>query len=244
MASNATFDIVGVARRGWWIVLIAVVAGAVVTAAATLGAKTTYTGKTYLAVNPMAISSYAQMPKPDVIISESGSADFISDVADRLDLKPDQVKGAFKVFTTGNPQTKLFVTYTSADRALAEKGADAVAEELVLLKTKLADSLVGTFRDSVAADERALASLPPATDPASRFYRWSMEKALLGDTGQLEFAESAYVYKAPVAVATSSRRTAVLTAAVGGALAGLFLGIVLVAIREYLRYRRTPAASA
>jgi uncharacterized protein involved in exopolysaccharide biosynthesis len=72
---------------------------------------------------------------------------------------------------------------------------------------------------------------------------WNVKRALISDRETLRFVDGALTFDAPVAVAASSRRTAVVSAAAGGALAGLFLGIALVAVRETMR-RRRPTASA
>lgn len=246
MADAAKLDIAGIVRRGWMIVAIAAVVGAGVAAAATLNTKTTYRGKTYLAVTPLAVSSYAQMPKADVIISRTATPAFAQKVATQLNVPVSQVTGGIKVFTTGNPQDKLWVQFTSADKSLAEKGATAAAKQTLALAQELGDSLISAQRAQVAVDEKTLASLPPASpnDAAAQYYRWNIEKSLAADKGQLAFIESAYSFDAPTAVAASSRRNAILSAAAGGALAGLFLGVVIVAIREWAARRRATSATS
>ncbi len=104
MTADSTFDFWGVVRRNWWIVALAALAGAAIAVVATLGAKTLYTGKTYLTVNNVAVNTYPQMPRPDTLIAQSGDAAFLEGVAKRLGLSPKQVAGAYKVYSTGNPR--------------------------------------------------------------------------------------------------------------------------------------------
>ena len=244
MTADSTFDFWGVVRRNWWIVVLAALAGAAIAVVATLGAKTLYTGKTYLTVNNVAVNTYPQMPRPDTLIAQSGDAAFLEGVAKRLGLSPKQVAGAYKVYSTGNPQNQLWVSFTSPDRAAAEKGANAVAEQLQTVVAESSRALMEQLQGSVTADEESLALLDQPKTQLEQYYLWSIRRTLYADRGSLKLAESGYQLDAPVTVASSSRRNAAISAAAGGLVAGLFLGIALVAVRETVSRRRGSTASA
>ncbi|MDP1857985.1 MAG: hypothetical protein Q8K82_04910 [Gemmatimonadaceae bacterium] len=241
--ADATIDVWGIVRRNWWIVLLAAIAGAVAAASPALFAAPSYTGKTSLDVNVVAIQAYLQMPRQDTLIAMSLEPAFAEGVAERLGVPVDQVAGRFRVYSTGNPQNKLWASYVSPDKDVAQKGADAVAKQVLATFREAEDTLLTQWRNTVKLDEQALADLGQPTDREGLLSQWSVRRALLVDRETLRFIENALVYKAATTVAASSRRASALSGAAGGALAGFFHGVIIVAVRELIARRRLQSAT-
>lgn len=227
--------ILDVAIRNWWLVALAAVAGGLVAhfVAGSGSEPIRYTATAPLEVDTVSLSTQARLPKLDTVVAMVQAPEF----ADEIDL-PDGV--TLRAYTTGNPQQSLFISATAADESVAEEVAEAAAENAIEAVHEYMEPTLEAQRAQIETNEQALAALPGPEegDETASFYRWNMEKANVTEKSLLAYLENAYTFPGEVTVTQAVSNRSTTAASAGGALAGLFLGLVLVALRE-LAARRT-----
>jgi hypothetical protein len=231
----------GIVRRSALIVIVATLAGALVGGIVTFAkTTTTYTGSADITIDQSAIVSYPRSIKPDAVLAAKADPAVIAAVAKAAGVSEAQVPGMLKVFTVGNPQDSIKVTFVATDKSAAAAGAKAGAQAVSTYALKAVDKTLASALALIKIDETALANFDQTAtgDAANRAsLRWSLERALATDKEQYAWLSGAYTYAGAVAVKQSARQTAMAQAVGAGALAGLFLGLVLAAAREVSRRR-------
>ncbi len=235
---SSAWDVV---KRSWVIVLVATIAGAAVAGGLTLArTSVSYTGASAITVDAIALSSYPRLPKVDVVLGAKNDPKVIAAVAKAAGVSEAEVPGSLRVFGSGNPQNKITVTFVSASRDSAQAGAKAGAVAVAAYGKALGEKQLASQRGLLEADEKALADFEKTAggDAATReSYRWELQRALANDRDQYDWLSNAYTFDGNAAAKQSSRRMALIQAVLAGALAGLFVGVVIAAIREYSRRR-------
>jgi capsular polysaccharide biosynthesis protein len=233
---------IGMLRKTWWIVAIAAIAGAAVAGGLALRTPVTYKATTSVSVDPIALQSLPRLPKVDTIIGVARSAGTAEKIARDAGLTSAQVAAGLTVTSIGQPQSRIDITFTASDPDAAKRGAETAAKVVSDEAMRLSEPVTSLIKDLVRTDERAAATMPQlARDATDQFNLWSVDRNALIDRDQLNWVEHTFAESGKVAVAESSRRRGVLTAAAGGGLAGLFLGVVLAFIRELMARRESPA---
>jgi uncharacterized protein involved in exopolysaccharide biosynthesis len=229
-------------RKTWWIVAIAAIAGGAIAGGLALRTPVTYKATTSVSVDPIALQSLPRLPKVDTIVGVARSADTAEKIAQEAGLTSAQVAAGLTVTSIGQPQSRIDITFTASDPDTAKRGAEAAAKVVSSEAMRLSEPVTGLIRGLVAADERAAAVMPQlARDTTDQFNRWSIDRNALMDRDQLNWVEHTFAESGKSAVTKSSQKRGVLTAAAGGGLAGLFLGVVLAFIRELMARRESPA---
>lgn len=231
-------------RTGWWIALLAAVVGGIAGTALASRGGATYVAKASLTVDTVALNTYGRMPKQDSVIAAAKSAESVAAIAGESGLTAAQVASGLKVFSTGTQQSALSVQFTSGDSATAKRVAGIAGKRLAAEAARLSNVYLDTLRTAVADDDEALAVLEKsaAADPSKAYELWQVKKTRAAEADTLSWLEGAYSPVGAVSVAATSKRTATLSGAAGGAFAGLFLGALLVIARE-LASRRGGASA-
>lgn len=225
--SDTGRGIIGIVKRNWWIVALAAVAGGVVAYLVTGAGPERFEATAPIAIDNATVATQPRVPKPDGVIAMVQRPEF----AEEIDLP----EGAtLRAYATGNPQDRLFVAVIADDEESAERAAKAAGEQAVVAVRTSMDEVLSDQRALIAANETALERLgePAEGDELASFLRWDIEKDNLNEKSLLEFLENAYSFQGDVTVAPAAATRSAAVSGAGGALAGLFLGLALAAVRE------------
>lgn len=224
--------IVEIAARNWWIVLLATVTGGVVAYLIAGSGPVSYEASAPIHIDTATLSTQPRVPKPDAVIAIVQDPAFAEELA-----LPDGA--TLRAYATGNPQNELFVAVTASNEADAEKATIKAAEKTIEAIHAEMEPTLADQRALIASNESALKALgePAEGDDLAQFLRWDIEKDNLNERSLLDFLESAYSYDGDVTVAEAASTRSAAVAGIGGALAGFFLGLVLVAVRERAAFR-------
>lgn len=241
MSSLPKVNPLEILRRTWWIVAIAAIAGGAVAGGLALRTPVTYKASTSVSADPIALQSLPRLPRVDTIIGVARSADTAEKIAKEAGVTSAQVASGLTVTSIGQPQSRIDITFTASDADTAKRGAEAASKVVAAEAMELSKPVLALVRDLVTNDQQADSLMSKNTaDPNAEYNRWNVRKAIIVDRDQLNWVERTFAESGKVAVAESSRKRGVLTAAAGGALAGLFLGVVLAFVRELMVRRGSP----
>ena len=239
------FDVL---KRQWWLVAAAVVVALAVGAFSTRDARTTYTGEAVVRINPNVVAKPGY-PVGDAMLAEvRGGAEYRSLAASETGVPAEELDG-IGGYTTGAPQDRLVVTYTSAERAEAAELPAGLAKAAVARARRLSAGEVDRAQKAVQLTEDMLGKTKAAPSVAGDYHNeeeaallqeqtvYNYEMAALNLRSGLDLALSAYTYDGNSIVKVNAAEQVRRDALVGAAFAGLFLGVALAALREFLARR-------
>lgn len=236
--SAPSLDVLGAVRRQWWIVALAAVAAVAMAFAAALAATPVYTAVTAVRVDAPAINRTFGAPTPDDVVRAS-SAELRQRIKAAGGFSASEVTQV-RFATIGSPQTHIGITAKSATRAGAVRLANVAAQETVNYAHDSLAITIDTQAKQVAAAKAALAAMPPN---ASVFDRWSVQSGLIDSEGTLASVTNIYSWDGQTAVSAESRSSVGRSTLAAALLLGLFIGVVIGGVREYL-FRRASERSA
>lgn len=231
-----------VLRRQWWLIVAVVVVAAITGYVASSKTTDVYTGVATIIIDTAPSSRYRGMPVADDLVKEVSGTKIRTAVADELDVDVATVSANLRAAASGNPLTRINITYTANTEEAALAGASAAALGAIDY-VEFTTRLEVEYREAqIAASELALAEIDTAAktqelSPEAVYERWSIETQALDYQNALDGVKGVYTYDG--AAAASVRRGGDLRNrnALGGAVLGLALGILLAGVREVL-YRR------
>ena len=158
-------------------------------------------------------------------------------VVEELALDEATVADNLRAAASGNPLTRINVTFSANAKEVSDVGARTAALEVIAFVRDTTRTEVAYREDQIAASMRALEAFDKAAaakenSPDATYQRWAIETQVLDYKNALEGVNDVYTYDG--AVATSVRRASDVRNrnALGGAVVGCALGILLAGIRE------------
>jgi hypothetical protein len=240
-----------VVRREWLVVavtVVAAVAGAVLFGG---GVKTTYQAQATFIADTTLLNRYKGIPTPDDVVRDVGTPAVQASVAATAGVRLSDAR-SLHLSGFGNPQNRLLVTATAPDREAAlsiVRAADAAVLDYVARRTVVERTNYQTSVDQADAAAAALeASLKGTSlDPWQRsdveFKLWQVRQARVLSKDIVDILSTIYQVQGEPTVSPVTKSSALATRAAAGALAGLFVGLVLAGVLEALRRRRYAARS-
>ncbi len=243
VAEQLSFGAVNaVLKRQWWLIAAVVVVAAVVGYAASLGADDVYTGVATISIDTAPSSRYRGMPLADDLVKALSDPETRSAIATKLGAEDSEVAASLRAAAAGNPLTSIRVTYTAASKDAAEAGARAGADQLVEVVARTMEKEVAIRQEQIGVSEKALAAIEDAQEAQGSsaqdaYQRWSIETQLLDYKNALEGVLGVYTYDGTTTSSVARASDARQKSALGAAVLGFALGIVLAGVREGLRTR-------
>jgi hypothetical protein len=240
-----------IARRQWWLVLVTMVAAVAVAALVGAGGKATYQAQATFISDTSLSSRYKGMPIPDDVVRDVGTAQVRASIAASLGISAADVS-SLRLSGFGNPQNRLLVSVSSPDRAraLAVVGAaDAAVLDYVAGRTAVEranfQQAVDDADASIVSVESALASrsLSAYERADLEFKAWQMRQSRIAAKDSVDILSTVYTQQGAPTVSVAPGSSALASRAAAGALAGLFVGLLLAGLREWMRRRRDAARS-
>lgn len=241
--SPSSLDLWGFVRRQWWLIAGTAIVAALVAAALSAGASTSYEAKTLVTIDPVTLSSNGRLPRPDALIAIAESDEFRAELADATGESEDAIGSGLNVYTVGTPQTELWVAYSGSSAQVARDVSREATEMLLERQRELTEPVLELQRTYIEDAERLIDELQGSDNPDAPYQVWSVERNLVADRNTLEYLETVYSPPGVPVESASTQRTALLRGALGGLAVGLLVGTVLAVIRE-MRFRRAAEASA
>lgn len=247
---KSELDVLGAFRRQWWVVIVCgLVAMAAAFAMTKATARDTIVATAVLHVDDTVIGRTPGALQPDDVLRAS-SVELKSRILDAGGFSPAQISG-LTFQAPGKPQTRLVIVAQSSDEATAKKVAKVAAEQTVLLSRDAAKSSIDREARQLEAAKAALAAmnaqssdiLSPAEKAALVFQTWQVRDKLIESEVGLEALNDMYRFDGEVSSAVKSATDGLRSTLAGALLLGLFVGVVLAGVREYL-FRRGTAAGA
>jgi hypothetical protein len=221
-----------VAKRNWWILIIAAVVAALVAGLPVLREPKVYTATARLIPDTVTIAQNPRLPGLDTMIGKMQNAEFVDRVAKAAGVQPSDV--ALTVYSTGNPPNRLNVAAKAANSQLADKVAKAAGDEALLVARESATLEIQSIKDTVSLAEDAIGSIESAPDSRNSgaiYSVYALRNGLSQAEKNLQYIDNVYQLGSEIAMGTSDPKAAAVKAAVAGAFVGLFLGLALVAVR-------------
>lgn len=247
---RSELDVLGALRRQWWVViacgLIAMAAAFAMTKAT---ARDIVVATAVLHIDDTVIGRTPGALQPDDVL-RAASVELKSRIRDAGGFSADQISG-LTFQAPGKPQTRLVIVAQSSDEATAKKVAKVAAEQAVLLSRDAAKSSIDRETRQLDAAKAALAAmdaqssagLTPAEKAALAFQTWQVKDRVIESEVGLEALKNMYRFDGEVSSAVKSATDGLRSTLAGALLLGLFAGVVLAGVREYL-FRRGTAAGA
>lgn len=231
-----------VLRRQWWLIVAVVVVAAITGYVASLNAVDVHTGVATIAIDTAPSSRYRGMPVADDVVKELSGTTIRSAVAETLSVDVATVTETLRAAAAGNPLTRINVAYSSDTKDTAEAGARAAALEAIGFVRRTTKNEVEYREAQIAASKRALLAFEKAAKvqelgPDATYQRWAIETQILDYENALEGVNGVYTYDGTVASSVRLATDVRSRNALGGAVLGLVLGILLAGIREVVRGR-------
>jgi len=231
-----------VLRRQWWLIVAVVVVAAITGYVASLRTVDVYTGVATIMIDTAPSSRYRGMPVADDLVKEVSGSKIRATVAEEVALDEATVASNLRAAASGNPLTRINVSFSANTKDASDAGAQTAALEAIAFVRDTTRNEVAYREEQIAASTRALEAFDKAATqqelgPDATYQRWAIETQLLDYKNALEGVNGVYTYDG--AVATSVRRASDVRNrnALGGAVVGLALGILLAGAREVLRDR-------
>jgi len=231
-----------VLRRQWWLIVVVVVVAAITGYVASLGTVDVYTGVATIVIDTAPSSRYRGMPVADDLVKEVSGSGIRSTVATLLGVDETTVAQNLRAAASGNPLTRIKVSYSAATEDASAAGARAAALEAIAFVRDTTSKEVAYREAQIAASEDALAVFDKASKVQElgtndTYQRWTIETQLLDYNNALEGVNGVYTYDGTVASSVSRASDTRNRNALGGAVLGFVLGILLAGVREALRPR-------
>lgn len=238
---SGDLDIWGVIRRQWWVVAVCAVVAVAVAFAGAYGKPAKHAATSTVRIDTPAISRTQGIPTPDDLLGAS-NADLRARIRVAGHFTSAEMAG-LRFAGVGSPTTRIQVVASSSDPASAARLAKVSAEQIIAYVRNSAAIEIGNAQQRVKAAAAAIAAMNKRGASPSVFDRWSVEDALITQQGNVTAMSNIYRWDGRVAVATAAKTTGLRSTLAAALLVGLFIGIVLGGVREYL-YRRRAEASA
>lgn len=216
-------------RREWWVVLLVVAVGAGAGYVLASG-EDVYTGAATIVVDTAPSSRYRGMPVVDDVVKEASSSSIREAVAGALGTDSSDVAARLRASASGNPLTRIRVTYSAPDEATAAAGAVSGADALISFVDRSVQTEIEIREQQIAASEAALAAL--GTGDVDTYERWQIETQLLDYQNALIGVKGVYTFDGNASTSVAKGSATRRNAALGGAVMGLAFGILLAGVRE------------
>ncbi len=231
-----------VLRRQWWLIVAVVVVAATTGYVASLKTVDTYTGVAAIMIDTAPSSRYRGMPVADDVVKEVSGSKIRAAVADELAVDATTVADDLRATASGNPLTRIDITFFADSKDASEVGARTAATQAIAFVRDTLRKEVEYREAQIAASKRALEAFDKAATkqelgPDATYQRWAIETQLLDYKNALEGVNGVYTYDDTVAVSVRRASDVRNRNALGGAVVGLALGILLAGAREVLRGR-------
>jgi hypothetical protein len=196
-------------------------------------------------------AKYKGLPIPDDVVRDVGTAQVRSAIAASLGISAADV-GNLRFSAFGNPPNRLLVSFTSPDRARSlavVRAADAAVLDYVASRTLVDRSNYQQAMDdaasAVATLQASLASgrLDDWQRADIEFKVWQAQQGRVLAKDSVDILSTVYEPQGDPTVSTASKTSALLSRVAAGALAGLFVGLLLAGAREALRRRQGAVSS-
>jgi hypothetical protein len=239
----------GFVGREWWLVLVTVAASVAAAALVGAGVQASYQAQSTFIADTSLSAKYKGIPIPDDVVRDVGTAQVRSAIAASLGISAADV-GGLRLSGFGNPQNRLLVAFSSPDRARSVavvRAADAAVLGYAAMRTAVDRSnYQQAMDDADAAIAKLQASL--AAGPLDTWQRadlefkvWQAQQARVLAKDSVDILSTVYQVQGEPTVSTASKTSALVSRVAAGALAGLFVGLLLAGVREALRRRRDAA---
>lgn len=248
--SKIELDILGALRRQWWVVLVCgLIAMAAAFAMTKATARDMVVATAVLHVDDTVIGRTPGALQPDDVLRAS-SVELKGRIREAGGFSANEISG-LTFQAPGKPQTRLVILAESDDEAVAKKLAAVAAEQTVLLAQDAAKPSIEREERQVDSAKKALAALAasgsgpltPAEKATLAYQSWQVNDKLIESEVGLEAITNMYRFDGEVSSAVKSATDGLRSTLAGALLLGLFVGVVLAGIREYLFRRRTAAGA-
>ena len=234
--------VLAVVKRQWWLVVAVMLVAAGIGFAVSLDTADVYTGVATISIDTAPSSRYRGMPVADDLVKALSGTEARSAIGTTLGVDAATVAANLHAAAAGNPLTSIRVTYSAGTKDAAEAGAKAGADYLIGVVAKSMEKEVAIRQGQITASENALAAIDAATKvspltPQDAYERWGIETQLLDFKNALEGVLGVYTYDGTTTSTVALASSAQKKTALGGAVLGLALGILLAGAREVLRPR-------
>lgn len=234
--------VLAVLRRQWWLIAAVVIVAAITGYVASLKTADVYMGVATIVIDTAPSARYRRMPLADDLVKEISGARIRSAVAGSLAVDEATVAESLRAAASGNPLTRIRVTYSAGTKDVADTGARTAALEAIAYVRETTSKEVAFREAQIAASEQALVAFDAVAKsqelgPDATYQRWGIETQLLDYQNALDGITGVYTYDGSVASSLSRARGVRNRNALGGAMIGLALGILLAGAREATRKR-------
>lgn len=234
--------VLAVLRRQWWLIAAVVIVAAITGYVASLKTADVYMGVATIVIDTAPSARYRRMPLADDLVKEISGARIRSAVAGSLVVDEATVAESLRAAASGNPLTRIRVTYSAGTKDVADTGARTAALEAIAYVRETTSKEVAFREAQIAASEEALVAFDAVAKsqelgPDATYQRWAIETQLLDYQNALDGITGVYTYDGSVASSLSRARGVRNRNALGGAMIGLALGILLAGAREVTRKR-------
>lgn len=234
--------VLAVLRRQWWLIAAVVIVAAITGYVASLKTADVYMGVATIVIDTAPSARYRRMPLADDLVKEISGARIRSAVAGSLAVDEATVAESLRAAASGNPLTRIRVTYSAGTKDVADTGARTAALEAIAYVRETTSKEVAFREAQIAASEEALVAFDAVAKsqelgPDATYQRWAIETQLLDYQNALDGITGVYTYDGSVASSLSRARGVRNRNALGGAMIGLALGILLAGAREATRKR-------
>lgn len=231
------------AKRQWWIVALAMVAGLAAGYVMAMDQQTTYAARATLHVDSSTLARVSGLPGPERLLKAIATDEFRAGLSSATDVPAGELKSSLRAFTVGAPAESFVLEYTSVDSAEAEKvAAEAAAAALdkvsELGATELERQAKVIAETQAFLDTLGTVKVETEWEKADIAFRtWQARRELTDATALHATYERAYVLEGDTSVTASSASSKRLSDAVGAAIVGLAAGLGLALVRERLFLR-------
>jgi hypothetical protein len=247
-AQHSTF--LAAVRREWWIpIAVMVIAGAIAAVVSSADSAPLFEGRAIVVIDSATLSKFPDLPRPDDMLREVKSAEFVSKLASETLVASDTVAAKLSAYTREDPQRQIVITFRSPSEPEASRVASAAATAAAKLAGELGGMEIWELQRRVNETQRALKEVlginadagGARTEPQFRLdlasAQWEMRMRLYEDQLSLRTLKYAYYYNGNIAVtdvAPVRRRGATIAGAI---VLGLVLGLVIGVFREAIMMR-------
>jgi len=237
-------------RREWWIPLaVMVIAGALAAGVSSADSTPLYEGRAVVIIDGAALSKFPDLPRPDDMLREVKTPEFMSLVASDSLVPSEAVAAELNAFTRDDPQRQIVLTYRSPIESEAASVAAVAAAATATRAGQIGGKETRELQRLVNETQRALKEVlginaeagNAKSDPRFRLdyagMQWEMRMRLYEDQLSLRTLRYVYYYNGNLAVsdvAPVRRRGATIA---GALVLGLVLGLVIAVFREAIIMR-------
>ena len=231
-------------RRQWLIMLVAALVAAAVGYVAVGELPDTHVATSTIKIDSSALRRFTGLTGPDALLDSVRSDEFIEGAAEHVGMSAEVFEEAVHIYTAGITVT-MYVEATAEDRDEAERLAAEVAAFIVEWQEQLSILDLGKQRILVEESLDTLeflegVQMDSGWEESDLEYKlWNVRRDLATNEAILLSMEQVYVVHGTPAVEAVSGVRERQVATLGAALAGLFVGFVVAAVRE----RRIRAAA-